>query len=64
MYSFKVIFKEEAFKEMTFLKTLAKHGEAYKVIGTVGDRLLVLGENNEMIEIYPRKCLFAGWDDE
>lgn len=57
--------KKEAFNDPTtpFVKEKFDPETEYPVVCIVGDRLVVVIENGELIELYPRKCLFAGSPD-
>jgi hypothetical protein len=57
--------KEATFSEsgMDFLNKLAAPGEVYEVVGTVGDKLLIVTDSNEFVELYPRKCKYVPCED-
>lgn len=45
----------------------AKHlteNKTYEVIGTVGDRLLIRGDYDSLVTLYPRWCTFVDYMNE
>jgi hypothetical protein len=63
---FYVKVKIEALNDPTtsFLKGKIDPNLEYPVICTAGDRFVLVTDNDEFVEIYPRKCLFAGYPIE
>lgn len=58
---FVVEIKEETFKEsgMQFLnKAGFKPNRPYRVLSVVGDKLLLVNQDGEMVEVFPRKCRY------
>ena len=39
------------------VENLTSNG-VYVVLGTIGDRLLIRGENDSIVSLYPRWCIF------
>lgn len=59
---FLVEIKEETFKEqgMQFLSKIGfRPNRQYRVLSVVGDKLLLVKEDGEMVEIFPRKCRYV-----
>ena len=59
-----VTIKEEVFEDpsMQFVKDKLIPFRGYPVLEIVGDKFLILGENNEFVEMFPRKCNFLRRD--
>jgi hypothetical protein len=59
---FLVEIKQETFKEngMQFLAKIGfEPNHPYRVLSVVGDKLLLVKEDGEMVELYPRKCKYV-----
>ena len=59
---FLVEIKEETFRE-SGMQFLAKIGfepnRPYRVLSVVSDKLLLVKDDGEMVELYPRKCKYV-----
>lgn len=62
MTAFYVTLSEKDYEEVDYrVKESILPGKKYEVLGSVNDKILLLGEKNHLIEVYSRRCRFAGF---
>ncbi len=59
---FYVRVKQDAFSDpaTSFIREKLQPDVEYPVVAVVSDRFVLVAENGDFIELYPRKCVFAG----
>lgn len=64
MKNFIVKISEKVFEEMPFMKKTSFEPEKlYRVIATAGEKFVLVNKHGEMIELYPRKCIYVQTED-
>lgn len=60
MQHFYIRIREKAFEEISHLsKRDYRADQDYEVLGSIGEQLLIVGEGNELLTLYPRWCEFV-----